>query len=543
MLGASRLRLAAAPFPTLEAQSGWGRIVGQDLAAGSRQVVNTPVKPTLAAPPLITVPDLSKANLQTSSQILRDAAADILKKGGWAPEPPGLAIGKVTQVENAAAPYSILNQVPAANEKAPLFSNVDVSVATPVTVTIPDVSGMTDINAFDTTRKAGLQPVVTAKRQDPSAPGTILSQDPPAGSRAALGSIVSIIASSAIQVAVPAMVGRSLNFATEALQGSRLRLGTVSRTPTTVVPAGNVMQQSSAADSLVDIGSAINLTIAGNTNPVPDLTGKAEAAARALVTPLGFSLTVGAPKESSTVAVGLIADQDPKPAVVANVGSTVTVNLAIPPKVAVPSLIGKTIQDAQTAAPPFTISVTGQIESTQTSGTIAAQDPKPNDKASPGTVISVQTAVPISVAVPSFVNLSLAVAQASADAAKLSLVVSQNVFSDKPANTVVVQSPDPGVHVAPGSQVSVALSRGPGVIVPNVLSEMIVAARQILARVNLPPKETPVFSEEDPGTVVNQKPAAQAQVAPGTAVALSVSRGPRIGPPLGTRIAATRLIQ
>src|SRR5204863_4044195 len=75
-LRANRLTLANPPYPTVPANDGWGKIVAQNPAAGSRQVVNTVVTPSLAAPPSVAVPNLVGALLDAGAKILRDAAAN-----------------------------------------------------------------------------------------------------------------------------------------------------------------------------------------------------------------------------------------------------------------------------------------------------------------------------------------------------------------------------------------------------------------------------------------------------------------------------------
>ncbi|MBS1856646.1 MAG: PASTA domain-containing protein [Acidobacteria bacterium] len=528
LLAAARLTLSAPPFPTVETTLNWGTIVSQNPAAGSRQIVNSGVTPTLAVPPTVAVPNLVNSALAGASAALRDAAAAVLAAGGLPPEPPGLAIGQVTYVENAAAPGTILSQTPAAAQKTVLFGTVDIAVASPVTVAVPALAGLAQANAAAALRNAGLLPGAAAGRIDPAPPGTVLAQDPPAGSRVALGSIVSFTVATPIQVAVPALIGRSVDFAREALAGSRLTLGAVNRVPTTAAPVGSITAQDQPAGKLVALLSTVNITIAGNTVQVPSLAGQSVAAATALLAGVGLTLAVGAQVESSAVAPGLIAGQSPAANTVAPVGSAVTVNLAIPPRVTVPNLVGRTLQDAQTlaAVARFTLVVSGQAESDQPPGTVAVQSPVAGQPAAPGSAITVQTAVPRSIAVPNLIGLALAAAQQQA--AGLTVTVSQSILSDAAAGIVLQQNPAAGVKVAPRSTVTVVTSAGIGVRVPSVLRLTLAVATQVLRRGGFGVSSESIPSTLPLGTVINQSPAAGALVASGTTVELTVSGARRV---------------
>lgn len=523
----NRLVLADPPYPTQEASGAWGNIILQDLAAGSRQVVNSKVTPTLAAPPLVAIPDLTGKTVDQAPKLLSDGAAGALNRVGLPQQPPGLVIGRVTLAENAASPGTILSQSPVAgpNQNLSIYSTVDISVATPVTVAVPSVVGSTEAAAITAIQNAGLL-AISQRRQDPVAAGTVLSQDPPANSRKALGTGVSLVVSTTVQVRVPSLAKHSLEFATETLVSASMRVGTVTRKPTLGVPPGSILDQSVAAGAMVDIGTAINLTIAGDTAQVPQLQGQSQAAAQKLISDAGLVLVMGSPVESATVIPGLIAGQSPAAGTTVPVGSTVTANPAIPPKIAVPNLIGKTIQQAQQLATNFVISVTGQAESDQPPGTIAVQNPAPPATASPQSVITVQTAVPRGVAVPNFVGQTLTAAQAQAAAVKLALSVSSRTLSDKPGDIVLTQNPAAGVRIAPNSAVVITVSSGIAVRVPSVTKLQLAAAIKKLQAAGLVGEVTDTVPSIAPiGFVVSQSPAAGALVASGTVVSLTTSEG------------------
>jgi serine/threonine-protein kinase len=100
---------------------------------------------------------------------------------------------------------------------------------------------------------------------------------------------------------------------------------------------------------------------------------------------------------------------------------------------------------------------------------------------------------------------------------------------------VYEQSPDFGQKVDAGTTVDVFVSKGPPqTTVPEVVGESRDDAVAALARADLEPRIVEVFSEEEPGTVVGQDPAAGKRVETGTRVRINVSRGarPLVVPPV-----------
>ena len=118
-----------------------------------------------------------------------------------APEP------RPTQ-ESGASPGSIVAQSPAPQTDAPVGTAVQITVATPWTVEIPDLAEMTLDDAVAAlaaaaddliatlalpTSLAGLTLGAVGERVDPAAIGTIIEQSPPAGARASLYATVDVV--------------------------------------------------------------------------------------------------------------------------------------------------------------------------------------------------------------------------------------------------------------------------------------------------------------------------------------------------------------
>jgi serine/threonine-protein kinase len=175
-------------------------------------------------------------------------------------------------------------------------AGVSVQVGSPVTVLVssgprearvPEVSGETQANATASLSAAGLK-VSTVKREvsEPAA-GTVISQNPAAGTQVKPGSTVTIVVSQApAKTAVPSVVGQSEVQAISALKAAGFEATTVTRTVTEEAKVGTVLQQSPGAGAKLAKGQVVTLAIgklggqstSTETTPTPQPPGAAPPA-------------------------------------------------------------------------------------------------------------------------------------------------------------------------------------------------------------------------------------------------------------------------
>jgi serine/threonine-protein kinase len=158
---------------------------------------------------------------------------------------------------------------------------------------------------------------------------------------------------------------------------------------------------------------------------------------------------------------------------------------------------------------------------------VAAQDPRPNTEAPEGSIVTITvSAGPGDAAVPTVAGMPQDEAeQALEDAGFQSRV--ERVFDDEVRNgRVVGTSPPAGTTLERGSEVTLQVSRGPEKVeVPDVTGDSEDNARSALEGAGLRVGEiTREESDEAPGTVIEQSPAAGEQVAKGAAVNLTVAQ-------------------
>ena len=136
-----------------------------------------------------------------------------------------------------------------------------------------------------------------------------------------------------------------------------------------------------------------------------------------------------------------------------------------------------------------------------------------------------------SVPTPDIVGQSTAAATEILSAAGLSLVVTEEQFSEElPADQVISSDPAPGAGVREGGAVGAVVSKGPErYVIPNVQGLTAAEATAALTGANLViGSTTSVFDDRVPANAVSgTSPEIGTEVKPGTSVDIAVSKGPK----------------
>ena len=152
--------------------------------------------------------------------------------------------------------------------------HVEFSTAPPVQVAVPDVVGKTQAVAVADILAAGLVTGNITPQSSPTVPsGEVIDQTPVATTQVNVGSSVDIVVSSGpppVQVAVPDVVGSSQAVAEADIVNATLVVGTITPQSSATIPAGEVISQNPPATTLVDTGSAVDITV--STGPAPAVT-------------------------------------------------------------------------------------------------------------------------------------------------------------------------------------------------------------------------------------------------------------------------------
>jgi beta-lactam-binding protein with PASTA domain len=527
VLRAEGLEVAPEPHPTQESGTSPGTVVLQDPDAGADVAAGTAVQLTLATPWTIVVPELQGKTTSEAEAILAAAAAELIERLGLTSGLPGLSLGAVTERADPAAPGTILEQLPAAGERASLYAAVDVVVSALATRTVPALVGLTQTGAVAALAAAELAQGAATQRPAEAAPGTVVAQDPGAGVAWPRGARVAITVAIPRRVAVPDLVERALDAAREALAGLGLALGTAT---TRVEPGapGVVLSQDPPARRVVAGGSAVNVVVRAG---VPSVVGMSEEAAGAALDAAG--VPIGAVRrQEADGPPGLVLAQQPPAGTAVGPDTRMTLTVSIRRRVEVPAVVRSSLDDARRAleAAGLTLDVAGKAESDEPEGSILTQDPQAGSRVERGTAVLVTIAVarPRRVDAPNVVGLVTEAARTRLAAVGLTLEVAavRPTPGGRPG-TIVEQNPGAGTSVDRGTVVRVVVaSADESTEVPEVRRLQIAEATAVLQRATLRlqvTRSTPSVERE--GMVLTQDPLPGARAPLGSVVSVVVSAG------------------
>ena len=184
-------------------------------------------------------------------------------------EHSGLRPGEQRREEAEAPAGTVTRQTPEAGMRVRPGTMVDVAVAVPLLISVPDLRGHSLERARELLTRARLTTGTPRARPSDVPAGTVLTQSPSAATRVRPGTDVDVTFAVPIQVSVPDVTGRSPQEAREILSRYRLGLGAQAREES-AAPPGTVVSQSPIAGMRTRPGTAVDVAIAiAIPTPVP----------------------------------------------------------------------------------------------------------------------------------------------------------------------------------------------------------------------------------------------------------------------------------
>ena len=195
------------------------------------------------------------------------------------------------------------------------------------TITVQDLTGMTEDEAKAALEKAGLKYELSGKESsDTVKEGLVVRQTPKAKKKAAEGTKVKVTLSSGKgqdEVDVPNVVGKTLSQAKTALQGAGLEVSVEYKVDDNI-PQGQVISQTPSSGKLNE-GDTVTIVVSQGqeTVTVPSVVNSTQSSAEAAIK--ANNLTVGSISQaySDTVAAGYVISQSPE------AGRTVNKNTSV----------------------------------------------------------------------------------------------------------------------------------------------------------------------------------------------------------------------
>ena len=281
-------RLIPGTVDSLPSASPTGTVIEQTPNAQELVPLNTQVDIVLAA--AVPVPDLASNSENQARRRLEEA---------------GLLLGGVDSIPSARLTGTVLEQTPAAGERVPLETPVNVLLAGAVPV--PRVLDIPQVRARQGILGAGLSVGKVGRDTSESEPGTVLTQSPPGGARVPLETPVDLVV--AMGVTVPALVGRDRLDARRELDRLRLGVGDITLRPDEEEP-GTVIEQDPPAQTEVALGAPVDLVVS-RWVAVPELVGRDTASADDIATDSLLDLAV-VDRRLSFRPSGTVLEQEPE---------------------------------------------------------------------------------------------------------------------------------------------------------------------------------------------------------------------------------------
>lgn len=352
------------------------------------------------------------------------------------------------------------------------------------TTRVPDVVGLSTVDAVRELGQRGYAADVQARVTAGGQPGKVLSQAPAAGTELDRGNRVTIVvARGPGRTEVPKVVGLAVTRALVRLQEADLKGKTVriaSRQP-----RDRVLRQDPAPGTDVRKDSTVGLTVSKGprTVQVPSVIGSTQSSATSTLQKAGFKVAIE--EIQANQPQGIVVTQKPAPAARAAKGSVVTISVSRGP---------------------------GATTGTTTTAPTTTQAPSGR-------------------AIPNVVGLSQREALARLHGAGFR-VNSYPASSTRPRGTVVSQRPAGGSRAAPDSVVRIDVSLGSGPrplrTIPDVIGMPEQEAKQRLVEVGFTVRSVyrSVSDAAEAGIVADQQPAAGGQASAGSQITLVVGRAP-----------------
>jgi eukaryotic-like serine/threonine-protein kinase len=244
-------------------------------------------------------------------------------------EAKGFSVTRATEPSTAEQRDLVTKQDPGANEQAEEGSKVTITIgAGPETAAVPDVTGKTVDEASQALIAAGFVPSQKAEENSDVDEGLVIRTDPPANTKAALDSTVTIIYSSGpTTLTVPDVTNRSENDARNALSGAGFTNVKRTEEASNDIPEGNVIRTDPPANSQAAANQQITLVVSTGRGQVgvPNVEGLTEDNARAQLQ--GFKVQTRDQDTNDFNQDGRVLSQNPTAGTQVDQGSTI--NLVI----------------------------------------------------------------------------------------------------------------------------------------------------------------------------------------------------------------------
>ena len=267
-------------------------------------------------------------------------------------------------------------------------------ISRPKQDTVPRVTGL-QLNVARTVLQNAHFQVNTINVPSRRAAGTVIGENPGAGTKATRGSTVTLTVSKGLgNISVPSVQGLSQAAATRQIKKAGLKVTHVVTQSSTTFKAGEATGTNPGAARSVPPGTGVTLLVSSGPpqKAVPDVVGESQSAATSQLTSAGFNVDPTTQTSSSATA-GNVISQDPSGSAQATVGSTVKIVVAAAPAtVNVPSVTGDPTGSAFSAlqsAGFHVVRQTQDVSKPDQNNTVISQSPPGGSSQKKGSTVTI----------------------------------------------------------------------------------------------------------------------------------------------------------
>jgi beta-lactam-binding protein with PASTA domain/predicted Ser/Thr protein kinase len=264
----------------------------------------------------------------------------------------------------------------------------------PAQKVVPPVTGEPLNVARTQLQNAGFS-VAVINVANKAAPGTVIGEDPPGGTKADVHSTVALTVSQGPgNTTVPSVARLPLSQAEQKIRRAKLKVGRVASESSSSVPAGDVTRTDPAAGATPTVGTAVTVFVSSGAphTTVPNVTGQSEGAARATLSNGGFKVSTST-QQTSSASPGTVISQTPSGGSSASPGSTVNLVIAkAPSTVKVPDVTGDSpgaARAALSAAGFKVVEHARKVNNQSEGGVVISQSPGSGSRAQKGTTVTI----------------------------------------------------------------------------------------------------------------------------------------------------------
>lgn len=174
----------------------------------------------------------------------------------------------------------IVSQSPKPDMKVKKGKTIRVNISKGSGVeTVPSVLGQTVEQARATLEAKGFALGSVSEEESDSPEGTIIRQSPDAGTDAESSQSVSVVVSkgrSIKEVAMPGLLGKSLDAAKAEIEAAGLKVGSVTYGYSADYPSGQVIEQQYSSGTSLEEGTSVSIKVSKGPEPQPEEPGEEE---------------------------------------------------------------------------------------------------------------------------------------------------------------------------------------------------------------------------------------------------------------------------